>query len=195
MNQLILLLVLPSFLPLYTSNRLRDIRLQGTMRDTSLWRQAEWLFLLSLSSAVVAVTTSTVLADQNSALVSVLERQITKSRADIHLASEIASQPMLSERQKIGQFASHETTTANVFDDLCRLHGNLLDSSVTFDQQNQVDRDKYSASIDVLHEIFDPSFGLVPYISYTGKDFRLAIASLPTTIWENYLHKTSLPSS
>ena len=63
------------------------------------------------------------------------------------------------------QFTNRETAT-NVFSDLCRFYSNLLVSPFS---QNQADSNKHPASIEVVHDIFDPSFGLVPYITYTGK--------------------------
>lgn len=110
---------------------------------------------------MVAVATSTVFSDPNNAIVSLFKKEENPKR-DNHLAS--IAQP----NGNSGQFSSHETATANVFDDLCRLHGNLLDSSFTFDQHSQTDRDKNTATIDIIHEIFDSSFGLVPYVPYTG---------------------------
>ena len=137
----------------------KGICLQRTMRY-SLRRRAEWLFLLSLSTAV-AVTTSAVFAD--SATVPVLQKQ---AKVDEEFSSILES----NEKKNSAPFARHETTN-NVFDDLCRLHGNLQPGglfSFPINSQNQVDDSKHPASITVLHEIFDPSVGLVPYISYTS---------------------------
>ncbi len=145
---------------LFICNRPKIFRFEATMKD-SLRRQVEWLLLLSLSALIAAVTASAVLVDN--ATVSVLLEQ----KFRVEEKSALNSKP--TENQPSGQFESLETPTAtNLFDDLCRLHGNLLDSSVT-SGQNQMDRSRHA--IDVLHEIFDPSFGLVPYVSYTSKNF------------------------
>jgi hypothetical protein len=144
---------------LFICNRPKKFGFEATMKD-SLRRQVEWLLLLSLSTLLVAVTASAVLVDN--ATVSLLEQKI-------RVEEESASNSKPTEYQPSGQFESLETPTAtNLFDDLCRLHGNLLDSSVT-SGHNQMDRSSRHG-IDILHEIFDPSFGLVPYVSYTSKN-------------------------
>jgi hypothetical protein len=124
----------------------------------SLRRQVDWLFLLSLSTVILTVSASAVLVDD--ATVSLFEQK------NFQVEEELASNSKPTENQRSDKFADLEITTSNVFNDLCHLHGNLLDFSVT-SSQNQTDKNRLA--IDVLHEIFDPSFGLVPYVSYTSK--------------------------
>ena len=70
-------------------------------------------------------------------------------------------------------------TAANVLDDLCRFHGDQVvrpSSVVPFAADHSGGGSAgNSARIDVLHEIFDPTFGLAPHISYTGREHGLRI--------------------
>lgn len=65
------------------------------------------------------------------------------------------------------QIRAQDNVSVNVLDDLCRLHSDQLSTS---DQllQHQWDRIEGTPTIDVFHDKFDPSFGLVPHVSYTG---------------------------
>lgn len=132
-------------------------RVRTTMRATRQ-RQAEWFVLLSLSAVLIAVTASATRLEN--ATLSLLDQ-------GPKVNEEVFRKPKPNEKRTNSEF-SIRSTASSVLDDLCRLHSNLLDSSLTF-EQNQMDGDTHSATINILHDIFDPSFGLVPYIPYTGK--------------------------
>jgi hypothetical protein len=138
-------------------NHSTTFRIQTTM--DSLRRQVEWLILLLLSTVIIAVTTSAVV---DNATVSLFE---TNFRVDDALA---LNAKQTENQYSSGKFQNLETTTTNVFNDFCRFHGNLLDSSFTSSHSQM---DKNGNNIDVLHEIFDSSFGLVPYVSYRSKTY------------------------
>lgn len=141
------------------SSEMYHVRTKMRARPTHQ-RQAEWIVLLSLSAVLISVTASAVRLEN--ATLSLLDQ-------GPEVNEEVSAKQKPSERRNNGQFAMRSTATS-VLDDLCRLHSNLLDSVVSV-EQNQMDGSTHSATIDIRHEIFDTSFGLVPYISYTGNGF------------------------
>ncbi|XP_059350348.1 uncharacterized protein LOC130692880 isoform X2 [Daphnia carinata] len=130
-------------------------RMRTTMRATHQ-RQAEWFVLLALSAVLISVTASATRLEN--ATLSLLDQ-------GPKVNEELFSKPKANEKRTNSEF-SIRSTASSVFDDLCRLHSNLLDAPLTF-EQNQMDGGTHSAAINILHEIFDPSFGLVPYVPYT----------------------------
>lgn len=79
------------------------------------------------------------------------------------------------EQQRIDSPIGNPEDAANVLDDLCRFHGDQVvrpSSVVPSSADHRSGGGGHSASIDVVHEIFDPTFGLAPYISYTGRSAR-----------------------
>ena len=59
---------------------------------------------------------------------------------------------------------SHVVTKQNVLDDLCRFHSDFPPFSFLGSVS-----DNPASNIQVRHDIFDTSFGLVPQISYSGE--------------------------
>lgn len=78
--------------------------------------------------------------------------------------------------------------TANVLDDLCRSHGDELAS--TSDQERIGGN---PPTIDVLHEMFDPSFGLAPHISYTGQTTISNSALCNPILFSSSVHFDAIP--
>lgn len=84
--------------------------------------------------------------------------------------NRISSQKYFTNEQEIteekgtNKETSHVVTKQSVLDDLCRFHSDFP----SFYSRGSVSNNPASI-IQVRHDIFDTSFGLVPQISYSGE--------------------------
>ena len=116
-----------------------------------------WIMWILLFSSPVSIRSSPVLALKE-------EGSFSESRQEVISTDEFEEQ--VRGQRTTNQFSEHKSD-ATVVDELCRFHGDQFLQSIDD-----------SANIDIHHELFDKSAGLVPFLSYNGKLFLSCFTSV-----------------